>query len=268
MVKIVVADIDNTLVARHEEMSKETKEAINKLHENGIFFGIASGRPYCQGKGIIDSFNAHIDFVISSNGCELIDFNDGSYNTYYLMKPEWIRETFKIMEPFDANALMVLDDGTQIVQKYDKEVEESAKYVGLPIKVADSIEEFCVENFKIMYRLDPSKMNDCEKAVDKNKSLDFIGFKTQPEMMEFSNRNVSKAFALKEYCKKKCIDLKDVWAFGDTSNDNEMLIVSGNGICMKNGSDDTKAIADSITEKTCKENGFADYLNNHLFSKI
>ena len=45
------------------------------------------------------------------------------------------------------------------------------------------------------------------------------------------------------------IALEDVAAFGDTTNDNDMIAISGTGVCMCNGSDDTKAIADFITEK-------------------
>jgi hydroxymethylpyrimidine pyrophosphatase-like HAD family hydrolase len=33
---------------------------------------------------------------------------------------------------------------------------------------------------------------------------------------------------------------------------------------MKNGSDDTKAIADAITEKTCDEDGWADYIEKNV----
>ena len=61
--------------------------------------------------------------------------------------------------------------------------------------------------------------------------------------------------------------LDEIIAFGDTSNDNEMLEVAGLGVCMMNGSDDTKAIADVITEKPCEEDGWAHYMENEFFKK-
>ena len=63
------------------------------------------------------------------------------------------------------------------------------------------------------------------------------------------------------------MSLEEVIAFGDTSNDNEMLKVAGTGVCMLNGSDDTKACADIITEKTCLEDGWADYMENHFYKE-
>ena len=52
--------------------------------------------------------------------------------------------------------------------------------------------------------------------------------------------------------------------FGDTSNDNEMISVAGLGVCLLNGSDDTKALANDITDLTCEEEGFADYVEKHI----
>lgn len=56
------------------------------------------------------------------------------------------------------------------------------------------------------------------------------------------------------------MDLKDVMAFGDTSNDNEMLKVAGCGVCMINGTDDTKACANAITTYDNDHDGLAIYL--------
>ena len=46
-----------------------------------------------------------------------------------------------------------------------------------------------------------------------------------------------------------------------------MLIAAGKGICMLNGSDDTKKIADEISYKPCSEDGFADYINKKIFGE-
>ena len=58
--------------------------------------------------------------------------------------------------------------------------------------------------------------------------------------------------------------MEAVMAFGDTTNDNDLLAASGWGVCMQNGSDDTKQIADDITEKPCTEDGWADYMEKFL----
>ncbi len=263
MVRLIVADIDNTLVQRHDDMSLYAKEIINQLSKNNILFMIASGRPYCQVKPLIDNWNVKVNGVISANGCELIDLDDNSKEYYFMMKPEWFKEVIELMKPFKTNAMMVID-GVQHVQYIDDEVIESSKYTGVMPIVINDISEYYITNSKIMFRVNPEDMEECEHYVNSHPSKYYQGFKTQPYLMEFANKNVSKAYSLKQYCLKKKIDIKDVWSFGDTTNDNDMLIASGKGICMLNGSDDTKKISDDITEKTCKEDGFAYYIERHL----
>ena len=55
-------------------------------------------------------------------------------------------------------------------------------------------------------------------------------------------------------------------AFGDTTNDNDMLQYSGLGVCMSNGSDDTKAIADDITKCSNDKDGFAQYMEENFLN--
>lgn len=64
--KLIVCDIDNTLVTRHNDMSLKTKQAIKFLNEKNIVFGIASGRPYCQVEPLIKKWNIDVDFIISA----------------------------------------------------------------------------------------------------------------------------------------------------------------------------------------------------------
>ena len=93
-----------------------------------------------------------------------------------------------------------------------------------------------------------------------------MAFKTQPIMLEFTDKRTDKANALKEYAKMNTLRMDEIMAFGDMTNDNNMLIVSGIGVCLKNGSDDTKDSADLITEHTNNEDGFARFLidNNYI----
>ena len=81
--------------------------------------------------------------------------------------------------------------------------------------------------------------------------------------MEFSNKDCNKGYALRKYTEIYNIDLNDCMAFGDTTNDNEMLKIC-NGVCMKNGSEDTKRCAKIITDIECDDDGFSDFIEKHI----
>lgn len=61
--KLVICDIDATLVNEKKELTPRTKKDLIQLHEKGIYFGIASGRPADELK-----HNPHyLNFVIKES---------------------------------------------------------------------------------------------------------------------------------------------------------------------------------------------------------
>ena len=233
-IKAIVCDIDGTLVPMRQTTSQRTMDAIKELRENGILFGIASGRPL-EEILILETWDFDIDFVIGYNGCQLSDKLSNKIYEYFPMKKEWIKETFEIMKPFNCNPLVTFKDYT-LYGHYDDKCELSKKFTGKPYIICNDISElYAQDNYKIMYRVEEEDMPLIEKHVNSHYSPYYRGFKTAPVMMEFANINANKGFAIQEFCKLHNIDIQDVWAFGDASNDNEMLKVCGVGVCMANG---------------------------------
>ncbi|MBR3840754.1 MAG: HAD family hydrolase [Erysipelotrichales bacterium] len=266
--KVVVCDMDSTLVIKHQELTERAKKAIHILREHGVYFGVASGRPIFQLRHTTDRWDIDQDLMIAMNGCELYDVLDDKHYNYFMMEPEWIKETIELMSPFDCNPMVALN-GEQYVGHTDELVEMSEKFMGKKMIVVDDISELYKEaNAKIMFRVNAEDMPKIEAHIAAHPSPNYKGFKTQPTMMEFANINASKGYALVEFCKLHNIDMQDVYAFGDTTNDNEMLEVAGVGVCMANGSDDTKAVADVITELGCDDDGWADFVENHILKPL
>ena len=260
--KVVACDIDSTLVKRHEPMAQRTLQLIHVLRSKGILFGLASGRPVRDVQTMASRWKCPTDFIIGMNGAALWD-GKKEY-AYHLMKKEWIKETIDLMKPFDANPFIY--EGQDVVcVKYDDMVRLSAENVDRNIKIVTDISSLWArDNAKILYRVPAEQMEQIEEYVKEHPSPYYQGYKTQRTLYEFSNRLSNKGVALKEYCKMVSIPLEQVIAFGDTTNDNEMLQVAGCGVCMINGSADTKAVADIITEKSCDEQGWDDFVEKHL----
>ena len=52
-------------------------------------------------------------------------------------------------------------------------------------------------------------------------------------------------------------------ASSDTDNDNEMLRIS-NGVCLKDGNENTKKLAKYVTEEGCEDDGFAKFIHRYV----
>lgn len=265
--QLLICDIDLTLIRNDRTMSNITRQVLNNIHQNGVAFGIASGRPideldaYHQDWGLDFPF----DYLIGMNGCELKNcFNNQIYN-YYPLESKWIKEILEVMANFDANPFIYTKDHRIICGEIDEMMLKSAKSSNKHLTVAKSVADFYQDdNAKIMFRMKESLVDEVVQYFNAHPSTHYGCFKTQPTLLEFADPNVSKGYALRQLCTLENIDISKVVAFGDTSNDNTMLAYSGLGVCMLNGSADTLKIADDITAYSNDEDGLAIYLEDHF----
>lgn len=263
--KIVIADIDDTLVVHHQEMSKRTREIIDYIRSKGVYFGLASGRPLFQIMASLKDWNMETpEILVGLNGAQLYDGLTGkTYKTCELEK-EWVKEAFDIMKPFKYT--MYTYEAPDITLAIGKNPYEGRR-VPLKVQMAENEEEIYSKNRdKLMFRVALEDMPAIEEWVKKFPSPNYSAFKTQATLMEFCPKGATKDKGLDMFCKLHNIDAKDVIAFGDMDNDIEMLKYAGLGVCLKNGSEPTKAAADVITEKTIQEDGWADFMDNHFLN--
>lgn len=270
-VKLVVADIDGTLVNEPREMMPITRKVFQDLHKRGILLGIASGRPV--GEHLYENahewgFDFDFDVWIGMNGGQLQDNVRKKYEEFYKLQPDTIKEIIELMEPIQANPFIYI--GEDMLSLYiDEDMYSSMKRHNIKCEQVKDISDFWKNDTnKILFRLKSAdQMPEVEKFCEEHKSDKYAYFKTQPTMMEFQDARINKGIALKAFCEANNISLDEVIAFGDTSNDNEMLKLAGWGVCLKQGSDDTKACANVITDYTNDEDGLGRYMVDHWYKE-
>ena len=264
-IKAIAADIDGTLAPTATTPSRYTLDTIARLQDEGYLFGLASGRP---ADDLVDKYqlwNAtrQFDFIIGWNGCELIDLKTNQFFQYNKLKKESLKEIIEFMDEFDANIHMYLP-GIYISSKDTDKAWKSAYEKRRKYVLAENNEVFYQQdNCGIMFRYDLKYDEKIHEKLKTLKDKEYIGFNTQKDLLEFSHKDSSKGYALKQYCLMHGFDTMDVLSFGDTDNDNEMLRIC-EGVCLKNGTENTKKIARYITEYDCQEDGFARFINTYL----
>ena len=269
--RLLIADIDLTLVNREKQIMPETRRAMELLKKNGTMLAIASGRPVKV--QLINRYKEwglpyQFDAVIGLNGGQLYDNISEQYHEYNVLKKEYIKEIIEFMAPLNLN-YFIYKDGYMLVNRMDEGTKASCLRNNEPAVIIDDPSEIWAEDTgKLMFRLeDESQMPEAEALAAAHPSAHYQYFKTNPLMLEFQDPANSKGSAMKEFCAMHDIPLSDVIAFGDTTNDNEMIEYSGTGVCMINGSDDTKAAADFITEYDYEHDGMGRWLMKHVIGE-
>ncbi|MDO4198507.1 MAG: HAD family hydrolase [Erysipelotrichaceae bacterium] len=270
MIKLVVCDIDNTLVPKHKMPSERTLNCIHEFNNMGILFGLASGRHYDGLKDLADQWGIHVDLYIGMNGAEIYDNLTGEHEIMGGLKKEWLKEIFEIMEPFyDYVNPNTIIDNKRYIRRMDEITAEAFRYSkagNLPVIVEDESLFWSKDTFKIGFRTTAKMMPLIEYYVDKHPSENYYGVKTEYTMYEFNPMIAQKGMMLERFCRTHNIDIKDTIGIGDMSNDISLIKAAGIGVCMFNGSDDTKAVADVITDLSIEDDGFADYCEKHILN--
>jgi hydroxymethylpyrimidine pyrophosphatase-like HAD family hydrolase len=84
--------------------------------------------------------------------------------------------------------------------------------------------------------------------------------------VDFVKPGLNKGVALRRYSERNGIPLDQIMTFGDMDNDIELIRDAGWGVCMANGCDAAKAVADAITEYGVHEDGMGRYLKTYVLA--
>lgn len=265
-IRAVMCDVDGTLLTSEQIVSDKTIEAIKKIKEKGVLFGLCTGRDVSsvlkrQQEWRIDGL---IDAVIGSGGAELYDATLQLRKENHPLQKEHIQEIMTHYEDMDVNFAIPMD-GVLYTPKDDHNIRMLSENDHEPYQVVDFDDFLEKPRLKIMIVCHPSYM---DQVVARSQTFHSPHFRsasliTASTLYEYMDPQVTKANGLKEWMKLHNWSMDELCTFGDADNDYDMTMHAGLGIVMANGSDKTKGVADFITEDN-NHDGIANYLLQHL----
>ena len=272
---VVAADIDDTLLPKGKTMMPRTRAALQRLHEEGVLFGPASGRPLdwrTLEKAKEWDLGFEFDFAIGMNGGELYDRESDTFEKYFLLSREDIRTILTPIAHLDLNAIVYINGYDEIASlRMDDFMRDSQRRNKSIVSTGDVDYLSRYDTGKIEVHLKPEDLPEFMAACEANKSDHWIVIKTFEGYghvtMEFVDPRVNKGYALRKFSEKRGIPLSEFMAFGDMDNDIGLLREAGWGVCLINGAPATKAVAQAITEYSVEEDGVGRYLETHWFNR-
>ena len=267
-----VADIDGTLVNKGKEMLPRTREALERLHRQGVLIGPASGRPLDRrtlDKNKEWGLSFEFDLAIGMNGGDLWDrFHSDEIRHFYTLKKDTIREILSFMAPLDINAI-VYDNGYDHVcaLRMDEFMAASRDRNHSIVEIGGIDLLSCRDTGKIEVHYRPEIEDEIMAVVNAHPSDKWISVHTYTGTVEFMDPRVNKGMGLHMFADSNNIPIEEIIGFGDMENDLELIREAGWGVCMLNGCDACKEIADDITEYEVSDDGIGRYLEDHWFNQ-
>ena len=139
--KMIVLDLDGTLMSSKNEISPKTKEALLKAQEQGVMIVLASGRPtYGMTKAAKElRLDQYPGYILSYNGGRIIESHSNEMIYDKSLTPEICHELYDLAREMNVN-IMAYEDAAIVTADNDQYIQKEANINGMPINR--------VENFK------------------------------------------------------------------------------------------------------------------------
>ncbi len=267
----VIADVDGTLSNKGDIPLPRTLAALERIHERGIMFGTASGRPLDHRS----TYKAHdwglsfeFDLAIGMNGGDLWDKNHEGVEHIMLLSKDYIQEICEFMWPLDCNVIVYEDAYDHVlVKRNDEKLEASVGRNHSKVDFATPAEMALKDTGKIEIQYNeniPGLEEEIMGVIAAHPSPYWSSVKTFFGTVEFMTPGLDKGVGLRRYAERNAIPIDQIMAVGDMNNDVAMIAAAGWGVCMANGCDEAKAVANAITEYPVDADGFGRYMEDHV----
>ncbi len=255
--KLLVLDVDGTLLNDEREISKRTLAALLKVQQMGVRIVLASGRPTYGLMPLAKTLELgnYGGFVLSYNGCQIIKAQNGEILFERRINPEMLPYLEKKARK-NGFAIFTYHDDTLITDSPDNEyIKNEALLNNLKIIREDE--------FSTAIDFAPCKcmlVSDKEKALigleqhwEKRLAGTLDAFRSEPYFLEVVPCGVNKANTLGALLEHLGVTREEVIAVGDGVCDVTMLQLAGMGVAMGHSQDSVKVCADYVTASNEKD---------------
>ena len=256
-IKLIVSDLDGTLLNEKKEIGEYTKKILSELINNhDIEFILSSGRSFDGVKRYNDILGNN-NYSIVMNGSNIVD-NNGCILYSKRLDSDISKGIIELSQKYDV-CMHFFDELKYIVSRddfYIKSYIQNEKTREITVGI-ENIEDYRFN--KIIIFGNREILNELKIEIDSH--LDVNSCFSAKSLLEIMPKDVSKGNALKWICNNKGISPDNIIAFGDNFNDIEMIEYAGIGVAMSNAEENVKQKADYIALSN-EEDGIGKFLNS------
>ena len=276
--KLIISDLDGTLLNNKSELSKETIRVVKELIKQGHLFCISTGRPIRSVMKFYKQLGLNT-IVGTLNGCNITNPTDSNFLQINLTFSK------EILKKIVNNKNIISKFNYMIIENFDSTfILEGNEKVDFSNEINKSF-HITKDTSQIIKN---SNINKIKKDINsiliwtKQKHVDQIAFEiksilvtlvvrtwkiskdSDDVVIEINSRSSDKGTFLKFASSYYGIPYEDIYVFGDSDNDVSMIEKIQNAYAMKNSNDLVKLISYKMTDKTNDEDGVVDTLKKEF----
>ncbi|WP_161879196.1 Cof-type HAD-IIB family hydrolase [Alkalibacterium sp. MB6] len=287
MIKLIVSDMDGTLLNEQMEISDANASAIKRAQNEGIHFAIATGRDFPSASPIVNKHGIVCPLILS-NGAEFFNTDgDKLYNRG--LEKNMVRNILSILSTEDTlHTELVTTNGLYTVDKSGRinmvaslltdinpditfeEARELAheKITDINLHQVDSFDAVLEDDRVIILKVTTHSMKGKEVLtpikVELNNTIPHLAVTaSSTSNLEINHEKATKGIAVAQLAKTLGLKADEVMTIGDNINDVSMLEWADYSVAMENAAPEAKAAANYSTSSNA-HNGVAEVISRVL----
>ena len=245
MIRLVISDMDGTIIGRNEQVPAEAAEFISNLEAHGILFTIATGRSegYMQSK--IKQMGIRHPYI-ATNGATIMNGSCAVMRKQFSIAP--LRQVLEHCRELGLSVMYTFmgEERTEFLSDW---VLREGEKRGRPYTAEPFTEEewVCLKADKILI-MDPARSGavfEVEQLLNAVES-DAVYVRYRDKALELNEKTANKAAAIEKLIQILQVPMQEVLVIGDDDNDIEMFSAGCKSAAVGNVSENARPFADYV----------------------
>ncbi|HNU80011.1 MAG TPA: Cof-type HAD-IIB family hydrolase [Bacillota bacterium] len=267
--KMLVTDMDYTLLNKEKRVSDRNREALRRAMEKGVHMVVATGRIYTSARIYAKLLGLDTP-IIASNGALIKDASKTIFRG--ILSQDTVREMLRLCHKYGIYCHFFTENTiySEKLINVSLRYTEWNKYMGeedqVKIRIVDDGEEI-IEAAKsevlkaVVFDDDDEKIQKLRDGIMETGIVSVS--QSMKHNLEVMNKGVTKGNAVRILAQMYGINREEVIAIGDNENDISMIEYAGLGIAMGNAEECLKRAADHVTGDY-QEDGVAEAIEKFI----
>jgi Cof subfamily protein (haloacid dehalogenase superfamily) len=265
-IRLVIADVDGTLVTHDKVLTKRAAESVFKLRDAGTQFAVTSGRPPHGMAMLIDPLKLD-EPIAAFNGGVVIQPDLKTVLRQNFLSPSAVKQAVQLIIEHKLDAWIYTDLVWYVrdvkAPHVDRE-EWTVKFAPVVTKDLESLVDRVAKVVGVSDDLDA--VQRCEKDVQEACGATVSAARSQPYYLDVTHPKANKGEVVLAMSDLLKIPVEEIATIGDMPNDVLMFVKSGVSIAMGNASPEVQKSATYVTDSN-EEEGFASAMEQFILKR-
>ncbi len=261
-VRLVLADVDGTLVTNEKELTPRAISAISRLRDVNVLFAITSGRPPKGMKMLIEALRLS-EPIAAFNGGVIIN-PDSTVIASHLVPSDVAAEALRFIREHGLDGWLYTESDWYVLDANAPHVAREQWTVKFPPTTVSDFGPHLDHVAKIVGVSDDLQaVARCEQDMQAWGGTRISAERSQPYYLDVTNLNANKGEVVHMLSQLLSIPPAQIATIGDQPNDILMFEQSGVSIAMGNAGQEVQHAATYVTTSN-EEEGFANAMERFV----